>query len=415
MNKETENVLNKKHVLLCVDDQLINHAYEYTKQNFCGIVCSDASEIQSNSSSLIYLCGNIEENMKKIGEIENLKYKAIYVIKDLSYNYDSYDLLLIGIGQVPINVHNVGVFFMSFFSASHEVDHFNKLEKEHKFQTLSESNKPTNAYRKGIYLSKVGDTYNELKEPNDELEFNLLRCSTNLDGPTENFREPDYEIINKVNNVASFFFEQKVELNHVLAQIYANVKQEDGHEKKAKIKEHSDKTKDMPKNALIAFCTFYKDYSSDEYLDKFKGKPDSKRSPLTKLRFRLKRPTESLVDSFDVILYPNSVFLMSLTTNKLYTHEIIPSGLPVDKLPIRMGYVIRCSKTKAIFIDGQTFIEEPSKYEGIEKLTPLYEPTDDDVKKLKELYLQENKESEIVEYGPTYFSLNKGDYLKPLL
>ena len=29
--------------------------------------------------------------------------------------------------------------------------------------------------------------------------FKLLRCSTNLDGPTENFKDTDREIVNKLN------------------------------------------------------------------------------------------------------------------------------------------------------------------------------------------------------------------------
>ena len=47
---------------------------------------------------------------------------------------------------------------------------------------------------------------------------------------------------------------------------------------------------------------------------------------------------------------------MSLDSNRLYTHEIIPSSLPIEKLPIRMGYVIRCSKTKALYNDGKTYL-----------------------------------------------------------
>jgi len=55
-------------------------------------------------------------------------------------------------------------------------------------------------------------------------------------------------------------------------------------------------------------------------------------------------------------LYPNSVFIMSLEMNRLYTHEISPSHLPMDLIPLRLGYVIRCSKTKAIYKDNKTYI-----------------------------------------------------------
>ena len=63
-----------------------------------------------------------------------------------------------------------------------------------------------------------------------------------------------------------YFFESVVKFNHVLAQIYENkIIEKDNKklERKAKIKEHSDKTKDMHRNALIAFCTFYKDCSNN--------------------------------------------------------------------------------------------------------------------------------------------------------
>ena len=47
------------------------------------------------------------------------------------------------------------------------------------------------------------------------------------------------------------------------------------------------------------------------------------------MRFRLKPEAQKLypdlTKDFDITLYPNSVFLMSLETNRLYTHEIIPS------------------------------------------------------------------------------------------
>src|SRR5690606_15009020 len=100
-----------------------------------------------------------------------------------------------------------------------------------------------------------------------------------------------------------------------------------------------------------AFCTFYKDFMNKKF-------DINGTSVLTKLRFRLKKTvTDSdLVKSFDVVLYPNSVFMISLSTNRLYTHEIIPSVLPIDRIPVRMGYVIRCSKTKAVYKDDKTYM-----------------------------------------------------------
>src|SRR4029079_302177 len=126
-------------------------------------------------------------------------------------------------------------------------------------------------------------------------------------------------------------------------------------EKKAKIKKHSDKTKDMPLNGLIVFCTFYKDHLNNKNIQKSKNDAFDycykDTSVLTRLRFELKKTVNNsnLKRKFDVILYPNSVFIMSLSTNRLYTHEIVPSTLPIDMIPTRMGYVVRCSKMDAIY------------------------------------------------------------------
>ncbi len=294
--------------------------------------------------------------------------------------------------KIPICINNIGLFFNNFFKNQ---DLFDIIKEDHNFQNLTESNKPDTSYRTGIYLS---DTVQNNK---NEIGFKLLRCSTNFEGPTENFSSTDNFILNKVNHAVKEYFDQPVYLNHVLAQIYTNVKQEgqngkEGKERKTKIKEHSDKTKDMPKNGLIAFCTFYDQKVLDELA-------------MTKLRFRLKEcveDNENLTQKFDVILRPNSLFIIPLSTNRLYTHEIIPSSLPIDKLPTRMGYVIRCSKTNAVFKNDKTYINN----------IPLEKPTEENVKWLKELYSKENRTDEVIDYGKdVYFSLNEGDYMKPIV
>jgi hypothetical protein len=182
------------------------------------------------------------------------------------------------------------------------------------------------------------------------------------------------------------------------------------------------KTKDMPRNSLIAFCTFYKDYSNDAFDDKdlkFMKKSDidpydfchKKMSLLTKLRFRLKDGVvnRNLVKQFDITLYPNSVFLISLLTNRLYTHEIIPSNLSIGMIPTRLGYVIRSSNTDAIYKNNQTYIYKHGKYIKLE------EPTREGIRELKQLYYTENTTTEIVNYGDFHFSMNSGDYKKPII
>jgi hypothetical protein len=405
----TENkLLTRKNVLICVDEKTADltpsqiKELEFIKNNFCGTVLTNLDNIPPNT--LVYLCGDIE----KIWKTDLPKDAMVLVLKDFSFNYETIPSInFVSIGEMPINVHNVGLYFRKFFP---DKNYFDSISTEHKFQTLTESNKASNAFRKGIYLTKV-------HEREDGLGFNLLRCSTNLNGPTENFRTSDNDVVGRVNDISKHFFEKPTEMNHVLAQIYENSKYKvnnDTVEKKAKISAHSDKTKDMPADAVMAFCTFYKfddkvhlASSSNDSFDKC----HSDISVLTKLHFVLKKEVndDSLVKEFTVTLYPNSAFMIPLSTNRLYTHEIKPSIVSVDKIPVRLGYVVRCSKTKAVFKDGQTYIDENGT------LTKLEEITKDDIVKIRELYLKENKTTEIVNYGSIYCSMNDGDYTSPLV
>jgi len=433
-NNMSENklILNK-HILIYYDVCKIHNDNNNLRFNFCGLVITDIkNDIDKlnniDNNTLLYLCGDISY----INDNVNLdRFTNIHIIRELSYatgllykynssihSYYFHEFLrvkynLLNVGEVPINIHNVGVLFKHFFNTNK--DYFKSLSSEHAFQSLTESNKVGTSYRKGLYITKV-------EVENDGIKFNLLRCSTNFDGPTDNFRQTDNEIIEKVNNISKYFFEQKADLNHVLAQVYENTKNcgiNQNKEVKATIKAHSDKTKDMPRNALIAFCTFYKNYqcnnfSSEEFK---KSQADifdyvyKSTSVLTHLRFRLKNMVkdETLTKQFDVILYPNSVFLMSLNTNRLYTHEIVPSILPVDMIPTRLGYVIRCSTTKAIFKDNQTFIINDNEH------IKLKEPTENSRKELKEKYYLENLTDDFVLYNDIYYSMNKGDYTMPNL
>jgi hypothetical protein len=391
----TENILLKnKHILICPNKS------EYLEQNFCGTVLTAViDESIFSPDKIIYLCGDINNIYNSIKEVDFLD---IYVIKNLSTNYneDHQVYKLIDIGKVPINICDMGIYFPNFFDSK---NYFNLIKNEHEFQTLTESNKLTNAFRKGIYLSKIEST-------DDILKYNLLRCSSNLNGPTDNFRKTDEEIIDKVNNISQYFFTEKTEFNHVLAQIYIN-----SDKVKAKIKAHSDKTKDITRNGLIAFCTFYDDIEQIKKSNQLKIDGFDfcykQASVLTKLYFKLKHPEnhENLVKQFNITLYPNSVFIIPMSTNRLYTHEIRPSNLSFDKIPTRLGYVIRCSKTKAIFKDNQTYIDMNTE------LVKLREITDRDMIELRKLYYEENSTDKIIEYANIDFSMNSGDYIKPLV
>jgi hypothetical protein len=381
-----ENTLSFNRNILLLDTSIDYTEIEYLKKHFCGLVydINKLYNIDTFNDYLLYLTGNIEEiNLPKNNSV------TIYIIKQLSYNiYLDHEHEIIDIKSVPINIYNVGVFIEQFFDPNK--NYFKLIENEHKFQNLTESNKDDIVIRTGIYLSRI------TKQSDDNLKFNILRCSANLDGPTEGFRETDNEIVNSVNHIASYLFDQKTNLNHVLAQIYKN---------RAMIEDHSDKTCDMPRNGLIAFCSFYRDYDTNRY---------KSAECLTKMRFKLKayvKDDTELVKQFDIILYPNSVFLISLWTNRLYTHEIVPNYLPSEKIPTRLEYVIRCSNREVIYNEsnGGTYIIEDDMYRE------LVEPTLEDMYKLQELYFRENVYDKIMDYDDFYFSLNKGDYMKPIV
>ncbi|KAA0130118.1 hypothetical protein FY557_02495 [Chryseobacterium sp. SN22] len=402
-NYSVENKISKeKNVLVVLNNQEINAELQYIIENFCGTIVREL--VPGLDHKKIYICGDL------IDLRENSYF--MHVISEFSVNYENireekYET--VSIGAVPVIVSNAGVYFRKLF---HEGNIFEKVKSEHHFQELTESNKEAKALRKGIYLSKV------TKESDEEeiLHFNLLRCSSNLTGPTDNFRETDCKIIALLNQCAEETFEYKTDLNHALVQIYENRKKTPDTEKesKAKIKAHSDKTKDMPKEGLIAFCTFYDNSNSKHLKPSETDRFDvcyKQTSALTRLHFRLKKTVEdqSLEKAFTVTLYPDSAFIIPLSTNRLYTHEIRPSILGVDQIPIRMGYVVRCSNLEAIYKDNHTYIRENDECIKLEQMTPEMQA------ELRNSYYEENMTANMVEYRKTHFSMNLGDYEKPLL
>lgn len=446
MNLEA-HITKDKNLLIChadIDLSKIDAVeFHYVKEHFCGTVYANYSAMfLPQAKGDLFLCGDISKLPAHVWSVDAVK--KPYVIKELSYNYGDCDFERVSCSQVPIIINDVGVYYRQMFNTDEDL--FNSIKYEHVFQDLTESTKPNNAFRKGLYLSKV-------EKYGDNLKFNLLRCSSNLSGPTENFQNTDRYIIQDVNIASQTVFDKPAALNHVLAQVYTNYKPHwftvwvytlvnyiwlllfkrnyyKPTEKKAKIKSHSDKTKDMPRNGLIAFCTFYDSFSDNTFYDTRLGLKRSKTdkydwcykdtSALTVLHFKLKpadkrtQPLDesvaALVKEFSITLYPNSVFIIPLWTNRLYTHEIRPSVLSVDNIPTRLGYVIRCSDTKALFTNATTHIMAKDG-----SLTPLKAITPQDATAIRELYLKENLTDEVIEYDDTYFSMNSGDYKKPII
>ncbi|MDY0813034.1 hypothetical protein [Kitasatospora purpeofusca] len=364
----------------------------------------------------VYLCGDI-------AAVSGRRLRAaarVFVVQELSHGYggdgggDWYGDVdapwsVVGLGRVPLRVHGVGVYYPRFFAP--DADHFGRIRAEHAFQSLTESTKSGTAHRSGIYLTPV-------TQDGDDLHFRLLRCSTNLSGPTEGFGPTDTDVVEALNREAAAVFRGQAPLNHVLAQIYHNTRATDGRRQaKARISAHADKTKDMPVNGIMAFCTFY------DGLDRLDGLRPLAQDPfdlgvkgvsgLTRLRFHLKDPAavpDGLAPppQFTLTLHPGSVFLMPLSTNRLYTHEIRPSSLDAELLPTRLGYVVRCSSAEAVHRDGHTFLKtagDPVKLEP---------PTAAGMDELRRLYAEENRTSSFIDYGDGFrFSMNTGDYLAP--
>ncbi|MCX5388619.1 hypothetical protein [Streptomyces sp. NBC_00094] len=364
-----------------------------------------ASGVLDLARKTVYLCGDVSGISGR-----HLHAAArVCVIRELSRGYREgveTSWTLVDLGRVPLRVHGVGVYYRRFFGL--DDDYFGRISGEHAFQSLTESTKPGTAHRSGIYLTPVARN-------GDDLHFRLLRCSTNLSGPTESFRSTDTRIVEDLNREAAVVFRNQAPLNHVLAQIYHNtLATAERKQSKAKISAHADKTKDMPVNGIMAFCTFYdrldelQPLAEDPFDYGVKGV-----SGLTRLHFRLKDPTEerdgvTLPSQFTLTLYPGSVFFMPLSTNRLYTHEIRPSMLGAESLPTRLGYVVRCSGAEAVHKNGHTFLKVAG---DLVKLGP---PTPAGMNELRRLYAEENRTSSFIDYGDELlFSMNAGDYDAP--
>jgi len=393
MHAENQLSFTKNILLYIQKDHTVQAELDYLFTHFCGEVVAELNGTLTGKR--IFACGDLSS-------IEDLE-TEIQIINGFTSNYTRLNTTVVELGQVPIAIENAGVYYRQLFLKD---NYFENIKTAHDFQELTESNKTSKALRKGIYLTEV-------KKEEETYHFHLLRCSSNLTGPTANFKTTDHEIMHALNHAVTYDFELPTKLNHVLAQIYENKKKDEGKEVKAKIKAHSDKTKDMPAEGLIAFCTFY-DTINFNQLQRSKTDPFDwcykKSSGLTRLLFKLK-PTvndPTLTKEFSVTLYPNSAFLIPLSTNRLYTHEIRPSVLNIDKIPVRMGYVARCSNLEAVHQNNQTYIKENGE---LIQLTPMTSNSMDD---LRDSYYEENNTINKVDYGKVHFSMNAGDYEKPI-
>jgi hypothetical protein len=432
LNKSTCRIFNSSNILLSFDSNDLfkssNAEYSFVWNNFCGHKIDFAFPNYDidfvtkiiYDAKIIYLVGDIKHIVDELiltnisnMSIMNQIIDKLCVVENMSFNnVDKFDKFISSY-QLPINIQNLGVYIRSAFNNDdYKQDMFSIVVSDHKFQELTESNKPSKSLRTGLYLSNVEKINMFNLENINAVKFNLMRCSTNFVGPTEAFTDNDVKIINYLNNLCDNYFVNHAKLNHVLVQMYNN-----DNKRKASIKEHSDKTEDMNLNGLIAFVSFYDiETLKNSYYSKY-IKTDGvdifykKTSVFTTLHFKLKNVSKhsELPQFFDVKLYNNSCFIIPLRTNELYTHEIKPSTLSSDIIPVRIGYVVRCSDTVAININGDTHIFD--KNNKIHKLLP---PNENDVSNIKKSYLLQNTTDETINYDFMQFSLNNGDYICPL-
>lgn len=380
-------------------------------KGFCGShVDSDELAVAgiSLAGKTVYLYGDAARANDVVGRLQDAE--RVLVVRELCPNYPGSETAsppaTTTLGRVPILANGLGVFYRRFFDPA--LGFYLRIVGEHTFQDLTESNRASKAHRTGIYLTPV-------TREGADLGFRLLRCSTNLAGPTENFGPTDHLIVDDLHRQLAHVLTSPAPLNHVLAQNYHNASATDhSWQTQAKIKAHSDKTKDMPRNGIMAFCTFYGGLKKLEPLDEWGFDYGYKQtSGLTKLHFRIKpsvreKSKADYPEQFSLTLYPGSVFMMPLSTNRLYTHEIRSSMLEADRLPTRLGYVVRCSATEAVHREGMTFLSRPA---GLRKLET---PTHEGMAELRRMYMEENKTDAFIDYGERFpFSMNAGDYRAP--
>lgn len=159
-----EAILKNDAVLVLIEPKPHSDT-EFLKSNFAGKV---ELNIPSEVKSVIFFGGNV----KSLIPIDS---NDVFIIEELSYNVDAIEPRnLVNLGQVPIAMHGVGIFFRQFFDPKRNL--YDAVLQEHKFQNLTESNKQSSAFRTGLYLSEVTISNDE------KMYFNLLRCSSNFSG-----------------------------------------------------------------------------------------------------------------------------------------------------------------------------------------------------------------------------------------
>ena len=160
---EENTIINTSNILLCKNLDIFNKNIEI--QYFLGVILFEIFDFEELKNKRIYFCGDVKKNLNLLQKFSNIN-----IIYELSTNFDNYikdSYTFISIHKIPLNIHNVGVFYKSLFSNK---NYFEKIQQEHNF--------------------------------------------------TNNLKNIDYEIINIINNEIKYNFTQSIELNNIFIQTY---------------------------------------------------------------------------------------------------------------------------------------------------------------------------------------------------
>jgi hypothetical protein len=383
MSIENE-LLTDVHILLYAHvkpaSKLLGAEFMYLKLHFCGKVVENVREIKRSINTIIYFCGNALRSPLDA-----------FVIKELSYNITTQST--VSLGAVPINISGAGIMFRRFFTKDCI---FSEITNDRAFKQVTENCGSEKIAHTGLFLSPV-------ERHRDGLKYYIQRSRMVCSEPLSCMKTIDAEITSLVNVSVNSFFKSKVRFNHIFADLHSPAEN-----RKYKPFNKSENTKDMHADALIAYCTFYKDYDGLDFIrqssdDSIFDCAYGGTSIFPKMRFKLKRdaPLDKYMrNSFTVTLYPNSLFVISLSTNRFYTHEVI---MPNTKKLTRVNYTLCSSKTWVLF-RNRPYIYENGILTRMDKIGG---------ERLEELCSKENNSSIKIDYPNVYCSLSEGDYKEP--
>jgi hypothetical protein len=317
------------------------------------------------------------------------------------------------LNQLPLKVGGMGVLWPYCFE--NQKQWINEIMRAHLFQEIRSTNKRGHFLANGFYATEVQRNPEQGKEEKEGLQFKLLRGSISLVGPTQNLQQVDFTILKRANEYVSHHFRNIPLLNHIWGQLHLT-----DTFKKPTNTICSDKTQDMPDRAVIGFITFYTIPDGIKYTRRGHGLEEDvfykNTSVLTQLRFLRKKDAPTDYPQYiNVRLLQNSLFIIPLHMNRFYTYSTVAPSIPDHIGWTRVVYVVRTSHTDALWEKGFTWLQ--SKEKGKEEWHKLRSPTLDEISKLKEHHLEQNASSAVIDYRKQkwFFSLNKGDYLCPIL